>query len=281
MQIDADDRLLFQELCVSDYHSLNTIGALFPGTNRRTLSNRLRLLVKDGYLRSRSFYAPRGKGSEQVYCLGSKAFDEIEVDRETREHIQGRVRRSAKRNPLTLRHDLLRTTLRVSLLLRAPREGFTITRWLQGRRFVLIAEIASEDHPFYPDAIFTLEKDGHEFAFCLEVDTASYAVTRSDPASGSSIGQKLEAYTSILRDPYRAEGVLPKTFRVIFLKPTVESNNAILTQPMRFNTIREVLEESKLRPVRKVIRFVTNDRLFSPDSNILENADREMVTFFD
>jgi hypothetical protein len=280
MKIDADDRLLFQELCVSDYHDLRTISFLFPNTNRRTLSNRLRLLVKDGYLRSRSFYAPRGKGSEQVYCLGARAFDEIEVDRETREHIQGRVRRSAKRNPLTLRHDLLRTTLRVSLLLRAPREGFTITRWLQGRRFTLIAEIAGEDHPFYPDAIFTLQKDGREYTFCVEVDHATYAVTRSDPAAGSSITEKLQAYSSILREPYRAEGVLPKTFRVIFLKPKVESNNAILTQAMRFNTIREILEDSKLLPVRKVIRFVTNDRLFSPDSNILENADMEMVTFF-
>lgn len=203
VQIIADYRFMTAELLFaltrtepSPEKALGADGKTRPrryGFGMSGLDRRLRRLTQENYLtRFQVNDIPGsliGVSRPFIYGLGPKAIDLLAPDdAEVRHELRAGIRANRDGRSLTLRHDLLRSTFHTCLVLGAKRLGLGIA-WTQDR----IKGLEHDGKHQYPDAFFSLTKDGRNRSFVLEVDMSTANI---DPSvqKRTTIRNKMEAY---------------------------------------------------------------------------------------
>ena len=238
--ITPKDRLVLEEILVSEYHTHETLrDALGIEGSGAGLHKRLMALAKHQYVLRRPMADDRfggAGGTYNVYILGHKALDEIDADPGVLSRYRARVRSAQNAKGTNIPHDLLRSRFRNALLAGQRRYEWILDRWIIKRELELYGHWNEREHQIQPDAFFTLILDGWARHYFLEVDTASYPVERSDPDGGSSIRGKLAMYESLYE---RKDGRLWRlddskldisAFSVIHLIRESKSTNPALSQ---------------------------------------------------
>lgn len=267
IQLSQRDKAIFEELAIAIYHDTQGLHDLFSpdvkSTRNSRLSKRLRELTQAGYL-LRTKYRDYAFLGTYVYYLGKKGIDVLDVDPAIHNRLYNHSRATKELKGPTLRHNVLRSTFRISML-----KSGQLNKWIQEQRgFPITGEF---DHPSLgtitkdvnPDAFFTLGGTHHYF---LEVDMRTESVRASTSKRLGAIEKKLRLYNSLLADTdrdgarWRLAPLRINYFKLLFLKKSSHSKNEHLnTQP--FETIRALLSEPEFSHIRKAMLFLHEDSL--------------------